>query len=161
MQRRLFAPLLLVLALGATGCLKSTGPSPIAIEDEKFDSGLKVDLAQMTKTPSGLYYQDLTVGEGATAAAGDSIAVHYTGWLTNGHRFDSSAGFPPIEFKLGAKRVIAGWDEGLQGMRVGGKRKLVIHSDLAYGPYSFRDIPAYANLVFDVELVSVYGAKAE
>lgn len=155
MQRRFFAPLLLALALGAAGCLGDTsGPSPIALEDDTFHADLEVDLKQMTKAQSGLYYQDLTVGEGETVVAGDRIKAHYIGRLTNGTQFDKS-GNDPITLSLLPDSVIAGWVYGIPGMKVGGKRKLVLPSSLAYGPYSIGQIPPYANLVFDVELVSI------
>lgn len=87
-----------------------------------------------TTSPSGLKYADLAVGDGATATAGRTVTVHYTGWLTDGSMFDSSLSRgEPFEFPLGAGRVIRGWDEGVAGMREGGKRQLVIPAALAYG----------------------------
>jgi FKBP-type peptidyl-prolyl cis-trans isomerase FkpA len=111
----------------------------------------------MTKTPSGLRYQDLASGQGAEAAEGRTVSVHYTGWLPNGEKFDSSRDRnEPFKFKLGAGQVIAGWDEGVAGMKVGGRRKLVIPPDLGYGTAGAPpDIPPGAILVFDVELVDV------
>lgn len=111
----------------------------------------------MRKTPSGLRYQDLAQGDGATATAGKSVTVHYTGWLPNGEKFDSSRDRnEPFSFTLGAGQVIAGWDEGVAGMKVGGRRKLVIPPDLAYGTAGAPpDIPPGATLVFDVELLNV------
>jgi FKBP-type peptidyl-prolyl cis-trans isomerase len=111
----------------------------------------------MTRTPSGLRYQDVTVGQGKEAKAGRAVKVHYTGWLPNGEKFDSSRDRnEPFGFDLGAGQVIAGWDEGVAGMRVGGRRKLVIPPNLAYGTAgSPPDIPAGATLVFDVELLDV------
>ncbi len=79
-----------------------------------------------TKTPSGLEYWDIKLGTGSTPAAGQTVQVHYTGWLTNGKKFDSSVGGKPFEFTLGAHEVIKGWDEGVGGMKVGGKRQLKI-----------------------------------
>ncbi len=99
---------------------------------------------------------DLVVGTGVTAEKGKTVSVHYTGTLINGTVFDSS--IPrgqPFVFPLGAGRVIKGWDEGVVGMKVGGKRKLVIGSDLAYGPDGYGPIPAAATLVFEVELLGV------
>jgi FKBP-type peptidyl-prolyl cis-trans isomerase len=123
----------------------------------KFSPSLGVDTAAMTKTPSGLRYQDLVKGEGAEATAGKSVQVHYTGWLPNGEKFDSSRDRnEPFSFTLGAGQVIAGWDEGVAGMKEGGRRKLVIPSDLAYGTAGAPpDIPPGATLVFDIELLNV------
>ena len=106
---------------------------------------------------SELIIEDLTVGDGATAAAGQSVSVHYTGWLTNGQKFDSSVDRgQPFSFPLGAGRVIKGWDEGVQGMKVGGKRKLTIPSELGYGSRGAGGaIPPNATLIFDVELLGV------
>ena len=108
-------------------------------------------------TSSGLMYVDQTVGTGEVAVAGKSVTVHYTGWLTNGQKFDSSVDRgQPFTFPLGAGRVIKGWDEGVQGMKVGGKRKLTIPSNLGYGARGAGGaIPPNATLVFDVELISV------
>lgn len=113
----------------------------------------------MIKTPSGLHYQDTVVGEGATASAGQHVKVHYTGWLYNdgqqGAKFDSSLDRnDPFEFSLGAGMVIRGWDEGVAGMRVGGKRTLVIPPELGYGARGAGGvIPPNATLKFDVELL--------
>jgi FKBP-type peptidyl-prolyl cis-trans isomerase FkpA len=122
-----------------------------------FSPSLQVDTAAMTRTPSGLRYQDLTQGDGKEATAGHTVSVHYTGWLPNGEKFDSSRDRnQPFEFTLGAGQVIAGWDEGVAGMKVGGKRKLLIPSDLAYGTAGAPpDIPPGATLVFEVELLGV------
>jgi FKBP-type peptidyl-prolyl cis-trans isomerase len=111
----------------------------------------------MTKTPSGLRYQDLTPGQGAEATADRTVSVHYTGWLPNGEKFDSSRDRDqPFSFTLGAGQVIAGWDEGVAGMKVGGRRKLVIPADLGYGTAGAPPaIPPGATLVFDVELLDV------
>ncbi len=108
-------------------------------------------------TPSGLQYIDLAEGEGATAEAGNNVSVHYTGWLTDGTKFDSSVDRDqPFQFPLGAGRVIAGWDEGVCGMTVGGKRKLTIPSALGYGPTGAGGvIPPNATLVFEVELLEI------
>lgn len=108
-------------------------------------------------TSSGLQYVDLLVGEGATAQAGQTVIVHYTGWLENGKKFDSSVDRgQPFSFPLGAGRVIKGWDEGVQGMKVGGKRKLTIPSNLGYGPRGAGGIiPPNATLIFDVELLGI------
>ena len=110
-----------------------------------------------TKTADGLQYWDIKVGTGATAAAGQSATVHYTGWLTNGKKFDSSIGGQPFTVEpLGSAPVIKGWNEGIIGMKVGGKRQLRIPPELAYGTNGYPGvIPANATLIFDVRLLSV------
>ena len=104
-----------------------------------------------------LKIEDIKVGEGAAAKAGDLVSVHYTGWLTDGTKFDSSVDRgEPIEFPLGAGMVIAGWEQGLEGLKVGGKRKLTIPPELGYGePGAAGVIPPNATLVFEVELMGV------
>ena len=113
-------------------------------------------MSQIT-TASGLVIEEVIVGEGAEASAGQTVSVHYTGWLTNGAKFDSSKDRnEPFEFPLGARHVIAGWDEGVQGMRIGGTRKLTIPPDLGYGARGAGGvIPPNATLVFEVELLGL------
>ena len=108
-------------------------------------------------TPSGLVYEELTVGAGAEAARGKKVTVHYTGWLTDGTKFDSSKDRrDPFVFSLGKGQVIKGWDQGVQGMKVGGKRKLTIPPALGYGARGAGGvIPPNATLVFEVELLDV------
>ena len=108
------------------------------------------------KTASGLEYWDIKVGTGALAETGKHVKVDYTGWLTDGKKFDSSVGSgKPFDFMLGASQVIKGWDEGVALMKVGEKRRLIIPSDLAYGPNGHPGaIPGNATLIFDVEVVS-------
>ena len=108
-----------------------------------------------TKTASGLEYWDIKVGTGAVAQSGHQVKVDYTGWLTTGKKFDSSVGTgKPFDFMLGASQVIKGWDEGVVGMKVGGKRQLRIPPDLAYGAKGYPGaIPPDATLIFDVQLV--------
>jgi FKBP-type peptidyl-prolyl cis-trans isomerase len=110
-----------------------------------------------TKTASGLEYWDIKVGTGAVAQAGHHVKVDYTGWLTNGKKFDSSVGTgKPFDFMLGGGQVIKGWDEGVAGMKVGGKRQLRIPSDLAYGAAGYPPIiPSNSTLIFDVQLFDV------
>lgn len=109
------------------------------------------------KTPSGLQYWDIKVGTGAEAKAGSHVTVHYTGWLTSGKKFDSSVdAHQPFPFTIGAGDVIKGWDEGVTGMKVGGKRQLRIPPDLAYGKQGYPGvIPADATLIFDIQLLAV------
>jgi FKBP-type peptidyl-prolyl cis-trans isomerase FkpA len=115
-----------------------------------------------TTTDSGLQYDDTVTGEGAEAAAGQHVTVHYTGWLRNddgtqGAKFDSSKDRnDPFQFSLGAGQVIKGWDEGVQGMKVGGQRRLTIPASLGYGARGAGGvIPPNATLIFDVELLAV------
>lgn len=108
-------------------------------------------------TDSGLTIDDIIVGEGAVAEAGQYVSVHYTGWLVDGMKFDSSKDrHEPFEFGLGQHQVIAGWDEGVQGMKVGGKRKLTIPPELGYGARGAGSvIPPNSTLVFEVELLGI------
>jgi FKBP-type peptidyl-prolyl cis-trans isomerase len=110
-----------------------------------------------TKTADGLEYWDIKPGNGATAQRGQMVKVHYTGWLTNGKKFDSSVDHgQPFTFHLGGGEVIKGWDEGVEGMKVGGKRQLRIPPDLAYGQRGYPPIiPGNSTLIFDVELLGV------
>jgi len=136
---------LLLAALVAASC----GNDPTTPD---FDASLGIDLSAMTHTASGLYYQDLVVGTGATAIVGDSAAVGYSGWLSNGTLFDAGS----FDFTVGVGRVVPGFDEGVLGMRVGGKRKLVLGPDLGYGNRDYGPIPANSTLVFEVELQQIY-----
>jgi len=108
-------------------------------------------------TDSGLKIEELAVGDGAVAEAGQQVSVHYTGWLTDGSKFDSSVDRgQPFEFSLGRGRVIRGWDEGVAGMQVGGRRKLTIPPQLGYGAQGAGGvIPPNATLVFEVELLGI------
>ena len=115
-----------------------------------------MDTNDMTTTPPGLQYKDVVVGTGAEAVAGKTVEGHYTGTLDDGTQFDSSRSRGPFSFRLGGGQVIKGWDEGVSGMKVGGRRILVIPAALGYGARGAGGvIPPNATLVFDVELVDV------
>ena len=111
----------------------------------------------MVTTASGLQYEDSVVGDGAEAKAGDTVSVHYTGWLDDGTKFDSSKDRnQAFSFNLGAGMVIKGWDEGVAGMKVGGMRKLTIPQELGYGARGAGNvIPPYSTLIFEVELLDI------
>lgn len=112
-------------------------------------------------TDNGLKYADIVVGTGTEATAGAQVAVHYTGWLSDGTGFDTSVGFSPLAFTLGAHQVIAGFEQGVVGMKVNGKRRLIIPPALGYGATEVRDedgkvrIPANSTLIFDIQLLAV------
>ncbi len=145
---------LLVLSL-TTACTKSDPPTN-TIEATQFAADLKVDLSAATKTASGLYYRDLEPGNGAAVAAGRTVAMRYVGALPDGKQFDAAGpNDAPFVFHPGAGEVINGWDEGVIGMKVGGKRQLVIPPALGYGARGSGPIPPNAILVFTVEVVSV------
>ena len=123
-----------------------------------FAEALGIDLAAMQQTPSGLYVQDLEEGRGLAARAGHVVVVHYTGWLPNGEQFDSTRdGGEARSFQLGARRdVINGWEEGVAGMRIGGKRRLVVPPHLGYGARGVPGaIPPNATLVYEFELIDI------
>jgi FKBP-type peptidyl-prolyl cis-trans isomerase FkpA len=151
-MRRLFLLLACALPLFAAAC-GSDGPT--SIEDTEFAASLGVDLSLMTRTSTGLYYRDLTVGTGAVAQNGKTVSVYYQGWLADGTRFDGRTSGTPYPFPLGTGYVIKGWDQGVVGMRVGGKRQLVIPPSLAYGASGRGSIPPNAVLVFEVEVLKV------
>jgi FKBP-type peptidyl-prolyl cis-trans isomerase len=130
-------------------------PPPRPIESIPFASSLDVDLSKMTKTASGLYYRDIEVGTGTLVKGKMEVKVHYTGWLTNGVKFDSNAeDAPPVTISLGRGRVVKGLDEGIEGMHAGGRRQLVMPSALGYGADGSGQIPGDAVLVFEVHVIS-------
>ena len=142
----------LPLLLLATAC---DGPTTPDIENTTFASELNVDISQMSKTPSGVYYRDFVQGTGAEAQSGSHLTVHYMGNLSDGTFVDSSLGGSPYGFTLGVGQVIRGWDDGLVGMKVGGTRQLVIPPSLGYGSAAHGGIPGNSILVFQVQLVSI------
>lgn len=142
-----------LMVVGLAGCGSSCSTCEVDPADLTYAPFLGVNLANMTKTASGLYIQDLVVGQGEEVFYGDSVRVHYTGWLHDGTEFDSSEGGEPRVFRLDSY-VIPGWREGVPGMREGGKRKLVVPPTLGYGSKGFPPIiPKNATLVFDIEVI--------
>jgi FKBP-type peptidyl-prolyl cis-trans isomerase len=137
-----------VLIAFASGCTK---------KENQTGSQQTTGAPTQSTTAGELKKEDLVVGKGAEAAPGKKVSVHYTGWLTDGKEFDSSKkSGHPFEFTLGEGKVIKGWDDGLVGMKVGGKRKLTIPPQLAYGERAVGGvIPANSTLVFEVELLNV------
>ncbi|MEZ4261239.1 MAG: FKBP-type peptidyl-prolyl cis-trans isomerase [Polyangiaceae bacterium] len=150
-----------VLAVGGALCLASLALACGKRVSEP-DSDFKPSAApELPPGPDKLISVDETVGTGEEAKTGDTVRVHYTGTLMNGKQFDSSRGKDPFEFKLGSGQVIKGWDEGVVGMKVGGKRKLTIPYDKAYGEAGHPpSIPAKAGLKFDVELLEIKAPDA-
>ena len=116
------------------------------------DGGCSTDPVELE---SGVQYEEIECGDGAEAKTGDTLIVHYTGTFEDGTEFDSSVGGDPLPFVLGSGDVIQGWDLGLEGMKVGGKRKLTIPPDYAYGPAGGPGIPPDSTLIFEVELVDI------
>ena len=142
------APVALALSLAA--CV---GPLTVAtVENTQYNPSLKVDLKASTKQANGAYYRDLVAGTGAAVVPGQTLSVHYTGWLSDGTRFDSNAGGAAFIFVLGAGQVITGWEEGFTGAHVGGTRQLVLPPVLAYGQAGQGNIPGNAVLVFSVQI---------
>jgi FKBP-type peptidyl-prolyl cis-trans isomerase len=149
-MRRFAALTVALLVLAATTMAKET--TGTMTNDEKATGSVK-----KVKLPGGTVYEDLVLGAGAEAVKGKTITVHYTGMLTNGSVFDSShKRNKPFQLPLGAGKVIKGWDEGLVGMKVGGKRRLTIPPEQGYGPGGFPPvIPPNATLIFETELIDV------
>lgn len=135
---------------------RQAAPSEADVPQD-FAEALDIDLSAMEKTASGLYVQDLTEGRGLAARSGHVVVVRYTGWLPNGEEIDTTEGGAERSFQLGARRdVIAGWAEGVAGMRIGGKRRLVIPPHLAYGARGVPGaIPPNATLIYEFELTDI------
>jgi len=161
LQAAIVAGSLAAAAILMPGCTSTTDDA-----SQKTSPAASADAAQPTTSPTpsasteevaDLKIEDLVVGTGAAAKAGDQVSVHYTGWLTDGTKFDSSLDRgEPFAFTLGQGQVIEGWDKGVEGMKVGGKRKLTIPPDMAYGDQGAGEvIPPNAVLVFEVELLAV------
>jgi FKBP-type peptidyl-prolyl cis-trans isomerase len=146
----------IVLAVAVALAAQSPTHKPVQAVRPSTTAPTKVT-GDGVKTDSGLQYWDIKVGLGALAKAGDHVKVHYTGWLTTGKKFDSSVDArQPYDFTLGQSEVIKGWDEGVAGMKVGGKRQLRIPPELAYGKSGHPpQIPPNATLIFDVQLLAV------
>jgi FKBP-type peptidyl-prolyl cis-trans isomerase len=150
------------VAAAALALVLFTAPHPATAQQAAQPQAAQQGASgKMTELPSGLKYTDEKVGTGAEAKSGEKVTVHYTGWLYNngqkGKKFDSSVDRgEPFTFNLGAGQVIPGWDQGVAGMKVGGKRTLIIPADLAYGSRGAGGvIPPNATLMFDVELLKV------
>ena len=142
---------------GAGGVIPPNATLVFEVELLEIEPGLDMSMRDPITTETGLIYEDSVLGTGALAKAGKYVAVHYTGWLTTGEKFDSSKDRgEPFSFPLGGRRVIAGWDEGVAGMKVGGTRKLIIPPELGYGQRGAGGvIPPGATLVFVVDLLDV------
>jgi hypothetical protein len=132
-----------------------TGAAP-EISSATFDPSLGVDLAAMRQTPRGVYLRDLTEGTGTEAVSGSQVAIHYVGRLANGKQFDANGpNDAPFEFRVNAGEVVPGFDEGVSGMKPGGRRLVIIPPALGYGAQDNGPIPANSILVFTIDLVRV------
>jgi FKBP-type peptidyl-prolyl cis-trans isomerase len=147
-----------ILILATVALAQTTAHKAAVVPNTKAPTRVTGD---GVKTDSGLQYWDIRVGTGAVAKDGDHVKVHYTGWLTTGKKFDSSVdAHQPFDFTIGKGDVIKGWDEGVTGMKVGGKRQLRIPPELAYGAAGYSGvIPPNATLIFDIQLLSIPPAK--
>jgi len=148
----------IILALGTWGMAQEKEKKSAGDKKPEGKAEEKKEKSKKVTTVSGLQYEELVVGTGASPKTGQKVSVHYTGWLTNGKKFDSSVDRgQPFEFALGRGEVIKGWDEGVASMKVGGKRKLTIPPGLAYGDRNVGNglIPPNSTLIFEVELLGI------
>jgi FKBP-type peptidyl-prolyl cis-trans isomerase FkpA len=150
MRASTFISVVFVLA-AASGCAT---PRSAAIHEISFAPETGVVIAAMEQPAPGLYVRDLRTGDGPVVSTGQMVRIHYVGWLPDGTQFDGLAPpSEPLEFRLGAGEVIAGWDQGIVGMRAGGQRQMVVAPQLGYGTRRIGRIPPNSTLVFIVELV--------
>lgn len=148
MKKFLLLPIILAIGFGLLIVINTDSGSTNTEGEE--------DAGEVIKSPTGLKFIERQIGEGPEARSGDVVLVHYTGRLKNGTKFDSSVDRgEPFKFTLGRGQVIQGWDEGIAGMKAGGKRKLIIPSKLGYGAEGSGKIPGNAELHFEVELVAI------
>lgn len=162
-------PVVLLLSAGTAACgtdeaaeAADTAAAEAAVDearmqmDMEFADELDVDLEAMTRTESGLYFEDVEPGSGLAAREGHVLDTHYTGWLTTGERFGTSRDGAPYSFQLGRHQVPRGFEEGVTGMRIGGVRRLVVPPALGYGPRGQPPtIPPSATLVYEIELLDI------
>jgi len=158
-RRRWFVAVCSVVAAGVvTACGGGAASGPLPPADPAaltFAEELGIDLADFEVTASGLYIHDISEGLGARANSTSRVWIYYVGWLPDGTVFDATLQGDPFHFRLGGNEVIRGWNQGIAGMRVGGRRRLIIRPGLAYGSRAQGDVPAGATLVFEVQLVDV------
>lgn len=147
-----------IIAVALAACATTGGIAPDALATYPYPASLAVDIATMTRSVSGLYARDLTPGSGVRVTTGDLVRARYSVHLADGTFIaGTSDGDAPLEFRIGRGQVIAAWDEGLIGMRAGGKRQLVVPPSLAYGVRARGNIPGNSILVFTIEVVGVGG----
>ena len=153
-RRAPLAAVAVALLVGA-GCGGGARAPVVGVDGVAYAPALGVDPSMGTRTASGLLYQEVRTGDGARAESGRTVWIAYTGWLSDGTYFDGAPPERPLEFTVGQRRAIRGFEEGVRGMREGGRRKLVVPPALAYGREGMGPVPPNAVLVFDVELVRV------
>lgn len=152
--------LLAIAALGLAACAGAAPESEVAVPPDDpalifFAPELDIDLASFQRTPSGLYLQEVQEGEGPVARRTSRVWIEYVGWLPDGSIFDGNVGGDPYHLRLGGNEVIRGWNEGIDGMKRGGIRKLVVPPHLGYGSRGRGDVPPGSTMVFLIELVDV------